>query len=63
MLNVHSLASKASTVVLQDLIRVCIDVLLDSRLSSLDDSSRIVRSMNVLVLRFIEKTDFTSVFR
>ena len=48
---------------LKDLIFNLITVLLDSRINSLDDGPQLVRSVNVMVVKIVDKGDHTNVMR
>ena len=55
------LATQASKDILKELINNLVTVLLDNRLNELDDGPQIVRSVNVLVVKIVEKSDQTNV--
>ncbi|XP_076471814.1 cytoskeleton-associated protein 5-like isoform X2 [Babylonia areolata] len=56
-----SLAGKASKDVLRDLMTSLVTVMLDDRLMELDDGPQVVRSVNLTVVRIVEKADCTSI--
>ena len=53
----------ASAGVLKDLFHVLITVLLDRRLMNLEEGPQIVRSVNVLVVNIVQRSDKTAVMR
>ncbi|KAK8725453.1 hypothetical protein OTU49_010866 [Cherax quadricarinatus] len=60
--NNKQLGTKATRDVLRDVVHVLIHILLDPRLSQLEDGPQIIRAINVLVVRIVEKAQFTHVF-
>lgn len=56
-----NLGSKASKDVLRDLMTSLITVLLDNRLMELEDGPLVVRSVNITVVRIVERADSTSI--
>lgn len=56
------LGTKATRDVLRDVVHVLIHILLDPRLSQLEDGPQIIRAINVLVVRIVEKAQFTHIF-
>ncbi|XP_074659801.1 cytoskeleton-associated protein 5-like [Tubulanus polymorphus] len=54
---VRDLAKNASTDILKDLTYHLVKVLLDNRLNELDEGPQVVRSVNVLVVKMIEKSE------
>jgi cytoskeleton-associated protein 5 len=56
-----NLAHEATRDVLKDLIYNLITILLDSRLNELEDGQNVARSVNVAVVRIVEKADPTNV--
>nr|XP_045625393.1 cytoskeleton-associated protein 5-like isoform X4 [Procambarus clarkii] len=60
--NNKQLGTKATRDVLRDVVHVLIHILLDPRLSQLEDGPQIIRAINVLVVRLVEKAQFTHVF-
>lgn len=63
MFNNKQLGTKATRDVLRDVVHVLIHIILDHRLSQLEDGPQIIRAINVLVVRIVEKAQFTHVFR
>ena len=55
------LAVQASKDILKELISNLITMLLDNRLMELEDGPQVVRSVNVLVVKIVEKSDQTNV--
>ncbi|NXS97526.1 CKAP5 protein, partial [Jacana jacana] len=62
LFQIESLAREASTGVLKDLMHGLIMLLLDSRLEDLDKGVQVIRSVNLLVLKVLEKSDQTNVW-
>lgn len=56
-----ALAGKASKDVLRDLITSLVTVMLDDRLTELEDGPQIVRSVNLTVIKIVERADCTSI--
>ncbi|KAK7077046.1 hypothetical protein SK128_006637 [Halocaridina rubra] len=56
------LGTRATKDVLRDVVHVLIHILLDPRLTQLEDGPQIIRAINVLVVRIVEKAQFTHVF-
>ncbi|XP_055998398.1 cytoskeleton-associated protein 5-like isoform X2 [Ostrea edulis] len=54
------LATKTSKDILKDLFNSLITILLDQRLSLLHDGPQVVRSVNVMIVKIMEKSDYTS---
>ncbi|KAG1678360.1 Cytoskeleton-associated protein 5 [Nymphon striatum] len=55
------LAKAATTDILRDLILNLLTVLLDGRLNSIDDGPLISKSINILMVKVVEKSDHTNV--
>uniref|UniRef100_A0A8C3KIP3 Cytoskeleton associated protein 5 n=1 Tax=Calidris pygmaea TaxID=425635 RepID=A0A8C3KIP3_9CHAR len=60
LFQIESLAREASTGVLKDLMHGLITLLLDSRVEDLDKGVQVIRSVNLLVLKVLEKSDQTN---
>ena len=58
-----NLAQRASRDVLRDLTHLSLHVMLDSRVESAEDADQVVRALNVLVLKMVEKSDHTAMTR
>ncbi|XP_060086364.1 cytoskeleton-associated protein 5-like [Ylistrum balloti] len=56
-----SLSAKASKDILKDLINNLVTILLDNRLGELEEGAQVVRSVNVMVVKIVEKADHTSI--
>ncbi|XP_033753517.1 cytoskeleton-associated protein 5-like [Pecten maximus] len=56
-----SLSAKASKDILKDLINNLVTILLDNRLVELEEGAQVVRSVNVMVVKIVEKADHTSI--
>ncbi|XP_062581374.1 cytoskeleton-associated protein 5-A-like [Saccostrea cucullata] len=54
------LATKTSKEILKDLFNSLITLLLDQRLSLLNDGPQVVRSVNVMIVKLMEKSDYTN---
>ncbi|NXC15820.1 CKAP5 protein, partial [Corythaeola cristata] len=61
LFQIESLAREASAGVLKDLIHGLITLMLDPRLEDLEDCELVIRSVNLLVLRVVEKSDQTNI--
>ncbi|CAH1786978.1 unnamed protein product [Owenia fusiformis] len=57
----NSLAKEATSGVLKDLVYHLITILLDTRLTSLDDGPQVVRSVNVMVVKIVERSNPTEI--
>lgn len=58
-----NLIREATRDVLKDLVYHLITILLDTRLNDLEDGQQVARSVNVTVVRIVEKADPTNVMR
>ena len=58
-----NLAYEATRDVLKDLIFNLITILLDARLNELQDGQHVARSVNIAVVKIVEKTEPTNVLR
>uniref|UniRef100_A0A665WES3 Cytoskeleton associated protein 5 n=1 Tax=Echeneis naucrates TaxID=173247 RepID=A0A665WES3_ECHNA len=56
----ESLAREASMGVLKDLMHGLITLMLDSRVEDIEDGQQVIRSVNLLVIRVLEKSDQTN---
>ncbi|XP_048241542.1 cytoskeleton-associated protein 5-like isoform X2 [Haliotis rufescens] len=61
ILQTQRLAKKAGKDILKDVVNSLITILLDSRLMELEEGPQVVRSVNVTVVKIVEKTDHTSI--
>lgn len=59
----ESLAREASMGVLKDLMHGLITLMLDSRVEDIEDGQQLIRSVNLLVVRVLEKSDQTNILR
>ncbi|XP_032379164.1 cytoskeleton-associated protein 5 isoform X4 [Etheostoma spectabile] len=57
----ESLARQASMVVLKDLMHGLITLMLDARVEDIEDGQQVIRSVNLLVTRVLEKSDQTNI--
>ena len=48
---------------MRDLAHLSLHVMLDSRIETADDVDQVVRALNVLVLKMVEKSDHTAMTR
>ncbi|XP_041280411.1 cytoskeleton-associated protein 5 isoform X1 [Onychostruthus taczanowskii] len=61
LFQIESLAREASTGVLKDLMHGLITLMLDSRVEDLEESEQVIRSVNLLVVKVLEKSDQTNI--
>uniref|UniRef100_A0A8C6Y5Z4 Cytoskeleton associated protein 5 n=1 Tax=Naja naja TaxID=35670 RepID=A0A8C6Y5Z4_NAJNA len=61
LFQIQSLAREASAGVLKDLIHGLITLMLDSRVEDLEEGQQIIRSVNLLVIKVLEKSDQTNI--
>lgn len=59
----ESLAREASMGVLKDLMHGLITLMLDGRVEDIKDGQQVIRSVNLLVIRVLEKSDQTNMMR
>lgn len=59
----ESLAREASMGVLKDLMHGLITLMLDARVEDIEDGQQLIRSVNLLVVRVLEKSDQTNILR
>lgn len=59
----ESLAREASMGVLKDLMHGLITMMLDGRVEDIEDGQQLIRSVNLLVIRVLEKSDQTNMNR
>ncbi|XP_068168966.1 cytoskeleton-associated protein 5 isoform X2 [Antennarius striatus] len=62
LFSMESLAREASMGVLKDLMHGLIMLMLDSRLEDTEDAQQVIRSVNLLVISVLEKSDQTNMF-
>uniref|UniRef100_A0A3B4TC70 Cytoskeleton associated protein 5 n=1 Tax=Seriola dumerili TaxID=41447 RepID=A0A3B4TC70_SERDU len=60
LFSMESLAREASMGVLKDLMHGLITLMLDSRVEDIEDGQQVIRSVNLLVIRVLEKSDQTN---
>ncbi|XP_061853782.1 cytoskeleton-associated protein 5 isoform X2 [Colius striatus] len=58
---IENLAREASTGVLKDLMHGLITLMLDSRVEDLEDGDQVIRAINFLVVKVLEKSDQTNI--
>uniref|UniRef100_A0A8C3CPN3 Cytoskeleton associated protein 5 n=1 Tax=Cairina moschata TaxID=8855 RepID=A0A8C3CPN3_CAIMO len=63
LFQIESLAREASTGVLKDLMHGLITLMLDSRVEDLEEGEQVIRSVNLLVVKVLEKSDQTNILR
>ncbi|XP_066504827.1 cytoskeleton-associated protein 5-like [Hoplias malabaricus] len=63
LFSMESLAWEASMGVLKDLMHGLITLMLDSRVEDIEDGQQLIRSVNLLVVRVLEKSDQTNILR
>lgn len=61
LFQIESLAREASAGVLKDLMHGLITLMLDSRVEDLEEGQQIIRSVNLLVVKVLEKSDQTNI--
>eukprot|EP00069_Balaena_mysticetus_P002600 bmy_04117T0 len=61
LFHIESLAREASTGVLKDLMHGLITLMLDSRIEDLEEGQQVIRSVNLLVVKVLEKSDQTNI--
>nr|XP_032630954.1 cytoskeleton-associated protein 5 [Chelonoidis abingdonii] len=61
LFQMESLAREASTGVLKDLMHGLITLMLDSRVEDLEEGQQVIRSVNLLVVKVLEKSDQTNI--
>lgn len=59
----EALAREASMGVLKDLMHGLIMLMLDARVEDIKDGQQLIRSVNLLVIRVLEKSDQTNMIR
>lgn len=59
----ESLAREASMGILKDLMHGLIMLMLDSRVEDIEEGTQVIRSVNLLVIRVLEKSDPTNLIR
>lgn len=63
LFSMESLAREASMGVLKDLMHGLITLMLDGRVEDIRDGQQVIRSVNLLVIRVLEKSDKTNMLR
>uniref|UniRef100_A0A668AMQ3 Cytoskeleton associated protein 5 n=1 Tax=Myripristis murdjan TaxID=586833 RepID=A0A668AMQ3_9TELE len=61
LFSMESLAREASMGVLKDLMHGLITLMLDGRVEDIEDGQQLIRSVNLLVVRVLEKSDQTNI--
>uniref|UniRef100_A0A8C9VD57 Cytoskeleton associated protein 5 n=1 Tax=Scleropages formosus TaxID=113540 RepID=A0A8C9VD57_SCLFO len=61
LFSMESLAREASMGVLKDLMHGLITLMLDARVEDIEDGQQLIRSVNLLVVRVLEKSDQTNI--
>uniref|UniRef100_A0A8C0HQG1 Cytoskeleton associated protein 5 n=1 Tax=Buteo japonicus TaxID=224669 RepID=A0A8C0HQG1_9AVES len=61
LFQIESLAREASTGVLKDLMHGLITLMLDSRVEDIEEGEQVIRSVNLLVVKVLEKSDQTNI--
>lgn len=61
LFQIEHLAREASTGVLKDLMHGLITLMLDSRVEDLEEGQQVIRSVNLLVVKVLEKSDQTNI--
>lgn len=55
------LTCKASVSSLHDLVHIIISILLDDQVQKLPDSSQLIRALNILTVKIVERSDHTNI--
>lgn len=63
MFQSESLGKNASRDVLKDIVHNLLTIMLDSRLQELEDGPQVVRSVNIMIVKIVEKSDPTNIMR
>ena len=63
MFQSESLGKNASRDVLKDIVHNLLTIMLDSRLQELEDGRQVVRSVNIMIVKIVEKSDPTNIMR
>lgn len=63
LFSMETLAREASMGVLKDLMHGLIMLMLDARVEDIKDGQQLIRSVNLLVIRVLEKSDQTNMIR
>ncbi|KAG7269927.1 hypothetical protein CRUP_017672 [Coryphaenoides rupestris] len=63
LFSMESLAREASMGVLKDLMHGLITLMLDGRVEDIEDGQQLIRSVNLLVVRVLERSDQTNILR
>ncbi|XP_049681646.1 cytoskeleton-associated protein 5 isoform X2 [Accipiter gentilis] len=61
LFQIEGLAREASTGVLKDLMHGLITLMLDSRVEDIEEGEQVIRSVNLLVVKVLEKSDQTNI--
>lgn len=63
LFSMESLAREASIGVLKDLMHGLMTLMLDSRVEDIEDGQQLIRSVNLLMVRVLERSDQTNILR
>lgn len=63
LFSMESLAREASMGVLKDLMHGLVTLMLDSRVEDIEDGQQLIRSVNLLMVRVLERSDQTNILR
>lgn len=63
LFSMEALAKEASMGVLKDLMHGLIMLMLDARVEDIKDGQQLIRSVNLLVIKVLEKSDQTNIIR
>ena len=63
MFQSENLGKNASRDVLKDIVHNLLTIMLDSRLQELEDGPQVVRSVNIMIVKIVEKSDPTNIMR
>ena len=63
MFQSENLGKNASRDILKDIVHNLLTIMLDSRLQELEDGPQVVRSVNIMIVKIVEKSDPTNIMR
>ena len=63
MFQCGTLGKNASRDVLKDVVHNLLTIMLDSRLQELEDGAQVVRSVNIMIVKIVEKSDPSNIMR
>ena len=63
MFQCGTLGKNASRDVLKDIVHNLLTIMLDSRLQELEEGPQVVRSVNIMIVKIVEKSDPSNIMR